>query len=669
MKKSLLSFSSMLALTFVCTAGHAHAQSIDYGSLQSLFGEPVTTSATGTPQRASDVAADMTIITADQIKQSGTRDIPQIINQYVSGVDLLQTADGGEDIGVRGYQQPFQPRMLVLIDGRQVFVDDYSRTIWNNLPVNVDNIRQIEVVKGPASALFGSNAASGVINIITYSPVYDNNNVASVSFGTQNTLQADATATKNGSWGGTQFSVGGLNSDGFSTPRTAADVSVTQPYHRYITNDTEVKLSPTLTATGGLTYSESHQDTASPSSWYLLNEDTTTYSIKGGLGWQSKFGQITADSYLNHTQDYLNSSAGTALSPINTQLIVADVNDQFKVGSDNTVRAGVEFRHKDFQFGGPAGAENDYAANGTWLWQISDALSWTNSLRVDHEDMQQTGTLPGVSLFNNSEYSHAINTWSANSAMVYKLTDLDTFHLSYGRGVQLPSLLQTYTDLYVPETPLAVAYSGNPEIKPTITQSYEFGYDRKINPIHSTAKAATFYQIVQDATTNVIQGVSTIGGTPVYLSETENVGNSDAYGGELELLGAYDGFHWDGSYSLARVTDSAGVLANLDYQGSAPEQQVRLTGGYKWNKWDFDANSQIVSSTNMLRATALSGAGSVASLTPISGYMTVGGRIGYNINDSYTVAVSATSINRKYIDSSPYPNTERQAFLTLTGKF
>ena len=210
MKKSLLSVCSLFALTVALGAAtKAQAQSVDYGSLESLFGEPITTSATGTPQRASEVPANMTIITADEIRQSGSRQIPDILSR-VPGLDILQSGYNVFDVGVRGYQQPFQPRLLVLVDGRQVFLDDYSRTAWDNIPVNVDDIRQIEIVKGASSALFGSNAAGGVINIVTYSPIYDNSNVASISGGTQDSLMGDATATVKGSWGGPSFRRAGL---------------------------------------------------------------------------------------------------------------------------------------------------------------------------------------------------------------------------------------------------------------------------------------------------------------------------------------------------------------------------------------------------------------------------------------------------------------------------
>jgi len=65
------------------------AQSMDYGSLEQLFGEPVTTSATGSPQRVTEVPANMTIITADEIRRSGARDIPGVL-RHVAGVDVMQ---------------------------------------------------------------------------------------------------------------------------------------------------------------------------------------------------------------------------------------------------------------------------------------------------------------------------------------------------------------------------------------------------------------------------------------------------------------------------------------------------------------------------------------------------------------------------------------------------
>src|ERR1700679_109808 len=133
--------------TTFCVAGlstPARAQSMDYGSLEKLFGEPVTTSATGSPQRASDVPANMEIITADDIRRSGARDVAGIL-RHIAEVDMLQWGTDDSDVSVRGYDQAYSQRLLVLVNGRQVYADYYSFTPWNTLPVELGDIRQIEV--------------------------------------------------------------------------------------------------------------------------------------------------------------------------------------------------------------------------------------------------------------------------------------------------------------------------------------------------------------------------------------------------------------------------------------------------------------------------------------------------------------------------------------------
>ena len=668
MKAIPIWLSAFIVTMFGCISS-PRAQAIDYGALQDLFGEPVTTNATGTPQRASEVAGNMTIITADQIRQSGNRDIPQIIGEYVTGMDILRSSSEGYDVGVRGYNQIFEPSLLVLVDGRQVFVDDYSRTIWNNIPVNIDDIRQIEVVKGPSSALFGSNAANGVVNIITYSPIHDNNTVATAGLGTQNQFNADGTVTKNGEWGGTKTSVGGMNASGFDVGRLASDNNGTEkPTRRYATNSSVFQLTPTVTANTEITYSDSAQDVAVNVADALDGEKTRTYSLRAGVSGLSRFGQITMDNYYNHTYDELNSEN---VSKFNTDLFVSGVNDQFKLGSDNTFRVGVEYRNRREQYVNslqgdvpPILSENNYAVDGTWLWQITDQLALTSAAREDHVDMENVGPTPAVTPWYNSQYSHSINETSFNSGLTYKASDLDTLRATYGRGVQMPSLLQSAFNFY--EAAESLSYVGNPTIKPLITQNYELGYDHKISELYSTAKISPFYSLTQDVAQYQGQGLASLGGHTVYLYELQNLGNSSSYGTELEFQGAHDQFRWDASYSYARVTDSQPVLTGQDFQQSVPEHHFRLNGGYTYGKWEFDGNGQLMSSSSMLRATTLTSGGIV---TPTDGYLSLGGRIGYNIVDNVTIALSGTNLSEHTTVESPYPAIQRQVFLNLTGRF
>jgi outer membrane receptor for ferrienterochelin and colicins len=660
----------LLILVILFAPSMVWAEAVDYGSLQSLFGEPVTTSATGTPQRASDVPANMTIITADEIRQSGSRSIPEILSR-VPGLDILQTGENSFDVGVRGFQQAFQPRLLVLVDGRQVFLDDYSRTIWSNIPVNIDDIRQIEVVKGASSALFGSNAAGGVVNILTYSPVYDKNNVANATFGTQQSATGDATVTaKLAEQSGIKVSAGGMSANEFRTDPRPADFQIYSPGQRYAVESSVFQVTQTIQANTELTYSESWANPGQVA-FETDSEAATSYSIRGGLSWQSPLGLITNNNYVNHTSAHAVGNGFTSDST--TQLIVSQLQDQFKIGADDFFRAAIEYRNKTYT-GTDAGQvfpqapyfdQNVYSASGSWLRQFNDKLSWTNAVRIDHQDSAQTGTLFTDAFETNADYSHVINALSANSGLVYKATNLDSFRATYGRGVQIPGLIQEgLTDTIPVAANTYYDVEGNPKLKPTIVTDYELGYDRGVPTIFSTAKFSVYYETNQDiAGFDAGSFTRTVGGNTYIVLQSVNVGNSQGLGGEFELKGSHDGFRWDGSYSYARDIDTTGVENFVGYDGSAPRHHVRLSGGYTMDAWEFDTNAQYLSSTHMLRASGLAGFAPVYT----DGYASLGGRIGYNINNNIRIALSGTNITRSTTQESPFPAIERQVFLSLTG--
>ena len=86
----------------------AHAQSVNYTDLEQMFGEPVTTSVTGKPQRASEAPAALIIITRDDIRRSPANDIPGLIQAY-AGIDVARWTAGQTDVVVRGGVRPYQP--------------------------------------------------------------------------------------------------------------------------------------------------------------------------------------------------------------------------------------------------------------------------------------------------------------------------------------------------------------------------------------------------------------------------------------------------------------------------------------------------------------------------------------------------------------------------------
>ena len=72
--------------------------------------------------------------------------------------------------GIRGFNQQLSPRVLVLINNRQAYVDALGANLFAYFPIGVEDIERIEIIRGPASALYGANGFSGIINIITVAP-------------------------------------------------------------------------------------------------------------------------------------------------------------------------------------------------------------------------------------------------------------------------------------------------------------------------------------------------------------------------------------------------------------------------------------------------------------------------------------------------------------------
>ncbi len=137
-------------------------ESIVFQNIPSVYG------AVKYDQKVTEAPASITIITANQIKKYGYRNFAQILDS-VPG--LFTTNDRNYDyVGVRGFNRPgdYNSRVLLLIDNYRLNDAIYDQApIGNDGPIDVDLIDRIEIIRGPSSSLYGTNAFFGVINIIT----------------------------------------------------------------------------------------------------------------------------------------------------------------------------------------------------------------------------------------------------------------------------------------------------------------------------------------------------------------------------------------------------------------------------------------------------------------------------------------------------------------------
>lgn len=138
-----------------------------------------------------------TVITREEIDNSGVTSIPEAL-RLSAGLIVRQKTNGNYDVHIRGNDNVPPGRFLfdsensmtlVMIDNRIVYNYFQGGTFWETLPVDLNDIDRIEVIRGPASALYGPNAVTGVINIITQHPQKQTTTVRSnVQYGNYNTL-------------------------------------------------------------------------------------------------------------------------------------------------------------------------------------------------------------------------------------------------------------------------------------------------------------------------------------------------------------------------------------------------------------------------------------------------------------------------------------------------
>ncbi|WP_083748583.1 TonB-dependent siderophore receptor [Pelomonas sp. KK5] len=119
-------------------------------------------------EKLGEVAASLYVISAEAIRRSGARRLPEALslapNLQVARVDANQYA-----ITARGFNNAIGNKLLVLIDGRTVYAPYFSGVQWDMQDVLLDDVARIEVISGPGASVWGTNAVNGVINIVTKS--------------------------------------------------------------------------------------------------------------------------------------------------------------------------------------------------------------------------------------------------------------------------------------------------------------------------------------------------------------------------------------------------------------------------------------------------------------------------------------------------------------------
>lgn len=403
--------------------------------------EEVILTATRTERQHSSLPLPVTLVSKKKIEQSGTIRLNEILNEQ-TGIITVADESGFEGVQIQGIASDY---ILILIDGvplvgRSAGNFDLSR-------LTVGNIKQIEVVKGPSSSLYGSEALGGVINIITEKPKSEElHGNASYRFGsfTQQDINVDIKQRyKKLRYG---FFANRFSSEGYDL-NPDVDGQTVNPFENYTVNGRiYYDFNDNLSLFTSARFYDQVQDAG-----FTLNDvqfegdsEEREWNAHARLDqkWNEKFDTSYELYYTNYTAnerlaDPINDDV-LSDSDFDQTLVRPEVRGNYAFAKAGTLTAGLGFQYDEL--------------DRTFFDETVSFNSQYIYAQYDFNPVEKLNVIAGARFDNHSEYS---NQFSPKLALRYKLTDAIALKGSVGYGFKAPDFRQLYFDF----TNSAVGYT------------------------------------------------------------------------------------------------------------------------------------------------------------------------------------------------------------------
>jgi outer membrane receptor protein involved in Fe transport len=144
--------------------------------------DTIVVSATKSDSALIDAPATISLVTSEVLASTPAQNYGDLLRS-LPGVNVIQLSARDVNVTNRQGTSTLSNSQLVLLDDRSIYLDFFGLVLWDFLPANMSDIKQIEVIRGPASAVWGANALTGVVNVLTKSPRQAPGTIVSLSGG------------------------------------------------------------------------------------------------------------------------------------------------------------------------------------------------------------------------------------------------------------------------------------------------------------------------------------------------------------------------------------------------------------------------------------------------------------------------------------------------------
>ncbi len=430
--------------------------------------EPIVVTATRleTPER--ELASSVTVITRKEIEASQKTSVFELLRGHPA-LDVVQTGGPGNPAAVfmRGSKSE---HTLVMIDGIEAGDPAAADRSYDLAHLSVDNVERIEVIRGPQSTLYGSDAMGGVINVITKKGAGRPSVSLLTEGGSYDTSRAEAGVSGGGERTHYAFEASRSYTGGFSAQSKRLGATEADGYGNTSLSG-RVGLRPTantgLQAVSRYSTSRAQIDSGGDDPNYVAESRQLFARTEGRLNlgdglWDQRAGL----SYTDHDRDYDNpvdalSPASSNRDSYDSKILKLDWQNDLRLHQNNTLTLGAETERE--------AAEIDNASNssfGPFASHFNERVARTNGYYV--QDQIRLGDAFFATLGARRDDHDRFG-----AADTYRVTAAYWVHASatklkatYGTGFKAPSLFQLYSSF------------GNPDLKPEESIGWDAGFEQ-----------------------------------------------------------------------------------------------------------------------------------------------------------------------------------------------
>ncbi|QAB14392.1 TonB-dependent receptor [Hydrogenovibrio thermophilus] len=618
------------------------------------------TTATKTPRRLDEVPVQTTVVTRDDIEKTHAQNLAEAL-KYVPGVQLKPIhGKTGEGVWIQGFDPD---RVLILVDGNPVSPSTGSTV--DVTQVAIGDVERIEIIKGATSALYGTSAMGGVVNVITREPTANFRVSADVSGGNwgeqsekDNPLAKKhgnfEVSTKQDKWYG-QVIADLTESDGFKAPDTAGESTqgwnghkntVSGKFQYAFDNDLKVTLMPRY-----------------------FDEDAATLE------------DVAVPGFGNRTEEYRDKTQVTNIATVVEQRLKNDWNWKIRAmweGFDND--SNKASHRKTFTDHSEAAAQLDMPLGDSHLVTVGAEFQYdymdvknlsTGTQEVADETKESTSVfaqdswfvtpnlevLPGARFHNDSrDGSHLAPMLNAMYSRQDWLPGRVNIRAGVGNGYRTPNLKELY--YLFDHSQLGYVVQGNKDLKPESSISYQLGLEW-VFPDDGSLGVSLFHNDIDDLIAEALNP-NKVGPNGAAVYEYQNIEKAMTEGVEVVFrkpLGSY--FRLDASYNYlnARDVDTKKVLVER------PEHEAKLgLDTYLWKvvtvtvKMNYESDQYL----------------DEANDTVSPGYTTWDAIVNYDINQDWRLyggVNNVTDVQRKFDGTDFRPEAGRYVYLGVRFQY